>query len=462
MKYEIREIVDFVEKLQKLDPSLEIEFENIGDPIAKGWPVPKFLKSLINEETDREGDAVFGYTHSRGNPATRKWIVDYSKRFSPSSQLDFDNILITSGLGAGISAAYHMLAKGLRIIQPSPSYPTHASMESFAAEKESISYILKPENDWQPDLEDLENKLQENPDIVGILIINPNNPTGAVYSRETLEAMVDLAEKYDCMLISDEIYFRMIYGETEFAQITEIAHNRVPIIVMRGLSKDVPWPGARCGWLEFHNTHLDEDFKKYAESVKKRVLMEVCSVSLPQAILPKIYEHPEFEAWIEEYLEGLSYNINEITRILSENPYLTVNPAKGAFYMMPIFKDGVLTNNQSLEIENEKVREFVESKISEPGISADKRFVYYLLATTGICIVPASSFFSPYLGFRVTTLTRSKEQLANIYETLSKAVTNYVESDKNLAHESLQGRQGLALKELEHGTTASRDVSESI
>jgi alanine-synthesizing transaminase len=331
-------------------------------------------------------------------------------------------------LGAGISATYHMLAQSLRIIQPSPSYPTHASMESFAAEKESISYILRPENGWQPDLKDLENKLKENPDIVGILIINPNNPTGAMYSRETLEAMVDLAEKYECMLISDEIYFRMVYKGTEFVHITDIAHNRVPLIVMRGLSKDVPWPGARCGWLEFHNTHLDADFKSYVDSIKKRVLMEVCSVSLPQAILPKIYDHPEFEAWLAEYLTGLSNNIDEITNILKLNPNLRVNPADGAFYMMPTFKEGVLNEHQSLEIKNENLRKFVESKVSEPGISLDKRFVYYLLATTGICVVPASSFFSPYLGFRVTTLTRSKEQLQNTYETLSKAVSDYIDS----------------------------------
>lgn len=140
LRYEIREIVDFVQRLQELNPEIVIENENIGDPVAKGWPVPPFLKELIRGQISEEGDKVFGYTHSRGNIETRKWIVSYSKRFSPNSTLDYENILITSGLGAGISAVYHMLPKGMRIIQPSPSYPTHASMESFAAGADPITY----------------------------------------------------------------------------------------------------------------------------------------------------------------------------------------------------------------------------------------------------------------------------------------------------------------------------------
>ena len=126
--------------------------------------------------------------------------------------MDYEDILITSGLGAGISALYHMLPKGRRIIQPSPSYPTHASMESFAADASPITYKLDPYNDWQPDLADLEEKIKTNEEVVGILIINPNNPTGAVYSKETLEKIVALAEKYNLMIISDEIYFRLVYN----------------------------------------------------------------------------------------------------------------------------------------------------------------------------------------------------------------------------------------------------------
>ncbi len=428
LKYEIREIVDFVQKIQELDPTLQIENENIGDPIAKGWPVPPFLKDLIRDEIAKPGDKVFGYTHSRGHIETRKWIVEYSKRFSPNSELDYENVLITSGLGAGISAAYHVLSEGSRIIQPTPSYPTHASMESYAAGSAPILYNLDPEKDWMPDIAHLDSQLTANPDVVGILMIQPNNPTGAIYSAETIEEIVKLAEKHKVFIISDEIYFRMVYNGYKFPQITEIAKNRVPLIVMRGLSKDVPWPGARCGWLEFHNTHLDPDFKMYCDSVKKRVLMEVCSVTLPQVIMPKIYEHPEFEAWISEYLKKLEDNSNKISEILKAVKGLRVNKTNGAFYMMPIFEEGILKATQTLPIANEKVRAFVEAECAKPGIALDKRFCYYLVASTGICVVPATGFFSPYNGFRITTLTRDPAKRDEIYKKLVSAIETYLGS----------------------------------
>lgn len=425
MKYAIREIVDVAQKIQELNPEQKLVWENIGDPVPKGWPVPPFLKDLLVEEIRKEGDATFGYTHSRGNPDTRKWVVDYAKRYSPNSNLDYEYVLFTSGLGAGISALYHMLKPGARIIQPTPAYPTHSSMESFAAGADPIAYKLDPENGWQPDIDHLETQIKAHPEVAGILIINPNNPTGAVHSAETLEQIVQLAEKYGLMIISDEIYFRMVYKDTVCPQLTEIAHNRVPLIIMRGVSKDVPWPGSRCGWLEFHNVHLSEEYKNYCESVKKRVMMEVCSVTLPQSLVPKIYDHPDFPAWSQNYIDGLQGAADMIAEILEGVPQLTVNRTKGAFYMMPLFKPGVLNDKQTLPISNPEVQAYIEAEVSDPQMPLDKRFAYYLLASEGIVIVPASGFFSPYPGFRVTTLDRDPERRRDTYTRLARAIERY-------------------------------------
>lgn len=426
MKYGIREIVDVAQKLEELIPDFEIIYENIGDPIAKGWPAPPFLKEAIKKAADQ--DETYGYTHSRGLPSARKWVLDYAKRFSPSSKLDYEYVLFTSGLGAAISAMYHMLPHGLRIIQPTPSYPTHASMESFGAEQESIAYNLNPDNQWQPDLDHLEEQIKKNPKIIGILVINPNNPTGAVYSPETIEKIVAIAEKYNLFIVSDEVYFRMIYNDHTYTQITEIAHNRVPLIVFRGTSKDVPWPGGRCGWIEFHNIHLDENFQKYCETVKKRVLMEVCSTSLPQFVLSEIYDHPDYEDWIKNYNLLLEKNGNQIANILSQSPHLKVNRTNGAFYMMPLFKDNVLNNRQTLPIANEEAKKYIEKEVARPDFPLDQRFTYYLLANTGICAVPATGFFSPYFGFRITTLDRDEKRRENTYQNMVKAIDEYVNS----------------------------------
>lgn len=428
MRYGIREIVDVAQKIKELDPNATFTFENIGDPIAKSWPVPKFLKEILTAEINKESDEVFGYTHSRGNPETRKWVVEYAKRYSPNNTLDYEYVLFTSGLGAAIASIYHMLKKGSRIIQPTPSYPTHASMESFAAEAEPITYTLDPLNHWEPDLNDLEAKIQAHPEIAGILVINPNNPTGAVYSLETLEKIVNIAEKYKLFIISDEVYFRMVFnGHTQY-QITELCQNRVPLIVMRGLSKDIPWPGSRCGWLEFHNVDLDPEFKLYAESVKKRVLMEVCSVTLPQKVLAQIYDHPGFTAWNQQYNQELEQTGNMIADILSEIPELIVNKTNGAFYMMPLFRPGVLSKTQSLPIANPEVKAYIEAEVNKENFPLDKRFTYYLLAATGIVVVPASGFFSPYYGFRITTLDRDPVRRQETYKKVVAAIKEYIKS----------------------------------
>lgn len=428
MKYGIREIVDTAQKIKELDPAQNFCWENIGDPIAKSWPVPPFLKDIIIDEVKKPEDLAFGYTHSRGNPQTRKWVTEYAKRYSPSSELDYEYVLFTSGLGAAISALYHMLKKGARILQPTPAYPTHASMESFAAEAEPVLYHLDPKNEWQPDLNHMEEQIKTHPEVAGILVINPNNPTGAVYSKETLEKIVKLAEKYQLMIISDEVYFRMVFNGHTYTHITELAHNRVPLIVMKGLSKDIPWPGGRCGWIEFHNIHLDEEYKKYCESVKKRILMEVCSVTLPQVILPRIYEHPDFPAWNSNYNKELESTANMIADILSQIPQMQVNRTNGAFYMMPLFKDGILQANQKLEIKNAAVQKYIEQEVSKPDFPLDQRFTYYLLGATGIVVVPASGFFSPYYGFRLTTLDRDPVRRKDTYTRLSKAIQEYIAS----------------------------------
>jgi aspartate/methionine/tyrosine aminotransferase len=428
LRYSIREIVDIAQKVGELDSEFKFVGENIGDPIAKGWPVPQFLKNILIEEINREGDKVFGYSHSRGNPQTRKWIAEYARRFSPSSKLDYEYVLITSGLGAAIAAMYDMLPAGARVLQPTPSYPTHASLESFAATAEPITYNLDPEKEWQPDIAQIEDQIKKNPEITAVLVINPNNPTGAVFSKEILEKIVSLAEKYKLMVISDEVYFRMVYNGHTFAQITEIAQGRVPLIVMRGLSKDVPWPGGRCGWMEFHNVDLDPDYREYADSVKKKVMMEVCSTTLPQVVLPKIYEHPEYEAWLASNNKELEANGNSIADILNATEGLFVNRTNGAFYMMPRFKDGALNGEQKLQIKNEAARKYIEEHVSGPGFPLDKRFAYYLLAATGICVVPASGFYSPYSGFRITTLDRDPARRKETYARVSAAVKEYLAS----------------------------------
>jgi len=427
LQYGIREVVELAQKLGEADPRFQFIGENIGDPVAKGWNVPRFIKEILADLITKN-NGVYGYAHSRGILTSRQWVADCSKKLCPSSRLDPEHVFFTNGLGAAISLLYRTLKPGARIIQPHPGYPAHISNEKFSAGGNSIGYRSIPENGWSPDLDHLESQLKKHPEIAGILLINPNNPTGAVYDESVLQHIVGLAERYRLMLISDEVYFRLVFNKTDYVHLTELAAGRVPLVVMRGMSKDIPWPGGRCGWLEFHNIGLDRNFMSYFESLKKPLLLEVCAATLPQAAAPLIYESPLYAQWLKQYTQELEQISNDIADILGAVPGLKVRPIQGAFYLMALFEDGLLNRRQSLPIKNKRVKEIISRAASVKQFPLDKRFAYYLLASTGICVVPASDFSSPWPGFRVTTLDRDPVHRKNTYRKLAQAIGKYLAS----------------------------------
>lgn len=425
LKYGIREVVELAQKLGEADPNFKFIGENIGDPVAKGWNVPDFIKEILSDII-RNNNAVYGYAHSRGMPKLRQWVADTSRKLCPASRLDREQVLVTNGLGAAIGLIYRTLKPGARIIQPNPGYPTHISGENYAGGGNSIGYRLDPENGWAPDLDHLESQIKKHRNIAGILVINPNNPTGAVYDGKVLEQVVRLAERYHLMLISDEVYFRMVVSKIKYAHMTELAAGRAPLIVMRGVSKDIPWPGGRCGWLECHNVGLDKEFDLYFESLKKSLLMEVSAAALPQAAVPMMYDHPQYAAWLKQYMGELEQISTEIAAILGAVPGLKVSPIQGAFYMMARFEEGLLNRRQELPIANARVAGIIREATAARNFPPDKRFAYHLLGSTGICVVPASDFSSPYPGFRITTLDRDPARRKNTYTTLAQSIGRYV------------------------------------
>jgi len=208
LTYEIRGIVEIAEKIKSLGQ--EIYWENIGDPVAKGYQIPEWIKDIVKKAINN--NKTFAYNPTKGLLSTREFLAE--KRNSQKGvKISADDICFFNGLGDAISKIYTSLRKETRIIGPSPAYSTHSSAEAAHSGSPHITYNLLPEKNWLPDLKDLENKIKYNPAISGILIINPDNPTGMVYPRKVLEQIADLAEKYDLFLISDEVY-------------CNVAHNR--------------------------------------------------------------------------------------------------------------------------------------------------------------------------------------------------------------------------------------------
>ena len=421
LSYEIREIVKKAEQLKKL--GLEISWENIGDPIQKHHKLPTWIKDIVADLVQQ--DDVYSYCPSKGMLETREFLARQTNAMG-GAQITADDICFFNGLGDAIAKVYQYITNTSRVIGPSPAYSTHSSAEAAHANHEPLTYKLDPDNHWYPDLDDLHNKVKYNPNIVGILIINPDNPTGMVYPLETLKRIVEIAKEFKLFLVADEIYINITYNGARAYSLAEIVDG-VPGISMKGISKELPWPGARCGWMEYYNRDKDEDFNRFCQALDNAKMIEVCSTKLPQLAIPKVFGDPRFKAYREKTNRNIGKRSKIIADILHTVPELTFNETFGAFYNTIIFRKGVLKPHQKIDITNPAIKNLVESWTKEV-LPLDKRFVYYLLAAKGVCVVPISSFSSELEGFRVTLLEEDEETLIKTFESIRDGILAYIHS----------------------------------
>jgi aspartate/methionine/tyrosine aminotransferase len=195
---------------------------------------------------------------------------------------------------------------------------------------------------------------------------------------------------------------------------------------MKGISKEFPWPGARCGWIEFYNRNSDEDFDMLCKTLENAKMIEVCSTKLPQLAIPKIMKderYPEFRISLNNKIGKRS---DELTNLLGDIKEVYFNPTFGAFYNTIVFKEGVLNNHQTMEVSNEQNKLILDEWINQPSLEADSRFVYHLLAAKGVCVVPISSFCSELQGFRVTLLEEDEALFTETFKRIREGIIEYV------------------------------------
>ena len=422
LTYEIRAIVAIAEKLNKL--GMKTNMENIGDPVAKGEKIPMWMKKIVAELAMQ--DSSYAYSATKGVLETREFLAEMTNKRG-KTQISADDITFFNGLGDAIQKVYGLLRHEARVIGPSPTYSTHSSAEGSHAGQKPVSYRLDPDNMWYPDLDDLYLSVKYNPSISGILIINPDNPTGAVYPERILREIINIAKEFDLFIVVDEIYRNLIYNGQATRPISDLIDG-LPAIAMRGISKDFPWPGSRCGWIEVYNSKDNPIFQRYIQSIVNSKMVEVCSTTLPQKAIPLIMSHPEYPVYLAERRSWYERASNIAYDIFRKVPGLKVNRTNGAFYMSVVFENGRLGEHQTLPIRNPDVRALVEDLVAQPGVALDKRFVYYLLGSTGICVVPLSSFCTPMQGFRVTLLEHNEKEFTRVFNTIAEAITAYLNS----------------------------------
>lgn len=420
LSYEIRNIIRVADKLQELGVSVYLE--NIGDPVAKGEKIPAWMKAIVADLAMT--DDCYGYCPTQGLLETREFLVAMNNG-NGHCRITPEDIIFFNGLGDAITKTYGLLRRTARVITPSPTYTTHSSSEAAHAGLPPVCYPLDPHNNWYPDIDELRRRVKYNPAVAGILLINPDNPTGAVYPVDLIEEIVSIAREFDLFIIADEIYQNLVFNGQQTESIAAVI-GKVPAISMKGISKELPWPGSRCGWIEVYNSQKDAQFAGYIRSILNAKMVEVCSTTLPQKALPRILSHPEYTACLEkrrlryEKFSQIAYDR------LKDVPGVLVNRTNGAFYMTVVFEDGRLNNRQSLPISISAVKELAKELTADPKIQPDKRFVYYLLAATGICVVPLTSFSTKLQGFRLTLLEPDENRFRNMISMLAQGIEAYL------------------------------------
>ncbi|MEZ5573849.1 MAG: pyridoxal phosphate-dependent aminotransferase [Halioglobus sp.] len=264
--YDIRgPVLDYANRLE--DEGQKIIKLNIGNPGAFGFDAPdEIIRDVIHNIRDGQG-----YCHSKGLFAARKAIM---QRYQIEGVMDVDveDIILGNGVSELIVMAMQaLLNSGDEMLIPSPDYPLWTAAVSLSGGK-PVHYRCDEANEWQPNLEDIQSKITAN--TRGIVVINPNNPTGAVYSEETLQKIVEIARQHKLVIFADEIYDRILYDGAQHVPLARLATD-VLCVTFNGLSKTYRMSGFRSGWMMLSGAK--QRAKSYIEGLEMLASMRLCA-----------------------------------------------------------------------------------------------------------------------------------------------------------------------------------------
>ncbi|MBT0769930.1 pyridoxal phosphate-dependent aminotransferase [Kineosporia sp. J2-2] len=214
---------------------------NIGNPAPFGFEAPEdLLRDMIHQLPQ-----AHGYSDAKGILPARRAVVQYHQGKGVTG-LDVDDVWLGNGVSELISMSLQaLLNDGDELLVPSPDYPLWTATTTLAGGR-AVHYVCDESSGWLPDLADLEAKITDR--TVGMVIINPNNPTGAVYPQQVLEGMIEIARRHDLMLLSDEIYDQILYDDAQHVATASLAPDLF-CLTFNGLSKAYRVAGFRAGWM---------------------------------------------------------------------------------------------------------------------------------------------------------------------------------------------------------------------
>ncbi len=349
---------------------------NIGNPAPFGFEAPdEILQDVILNLPKAQG-----YCESKGLFSARKAIMQYCQQIS-IEDVEINDIFLGNGVSELIVMAMQaLLNNGDEMLIPAPDYPLWTAAVGLAGGK-PVHYLCDEDNGWQPSIEDIKSKIT--PNTRGILIINPNNPTGAVYSKELLEEIVELAREHDLIVFSDEIYDKILYDGAIHTPIASLA-NDVVFVTFNGLSKSYRVAGFRAGWLIISGAK--HRAKGYIQGIEMLSNMRLCSnVPAQHAVQTALGGYQSVNDMVIP--GGRFYEQREKAHaLLNEIPGVSCVKPMGALYLFPRLDPQVY------------------------NIPDDQQFVLELLRQKKILIVEGSAFNFPGTDhFRLVFLPRIDE-----------------------------------------------------
>ncbi len=341
IRYAIREVVGLANEVKA--SGKEMTFLNIGDPNIFDFAPPKHMIEAVNQAMI---DNYNGYSPSPGTAEARDSIHRQAER---NGIKDIQDIIVTHGASEAIELSLTaLLEKGDNVLLPQPGYPLYSSILA-KLDAEVNPYYLNEEDDWNLDVADIESRINDK--TRAIVVINPNNPTGAIYPKETLEQIIDLARKYDLLLFSDEIYDKLLFDDNTYTSMGSLCSD-VPIVTFNGLSKSYIVPGFRIGW-GIYSGPIDI-MKDYIEAVNKMARARLSASHPVQFAIKAALDGPQDH--IQVMLKKLKASRDMTVNMLNDLDEFNCTVPKGAFYAFP-----------TLNIPD-KDEDFVKDLIRETGV----------------------------------------------------------------------------------------------
>lgn len=365
---------------------------NTGNPAIFGFEAPY---QIVHDIIEAIPDA-HGYSDSRGIVSARRAVVSRYEQVPGFPAFGPEHVYLGNGVSELITMTMQsLLDEGDEVLIPSPDYPLWTAMTSLGGGT-PVHYRCDPDNDWQPDLDDIRAKVT--PRTKAIVVINPNNPTGSVYTRQTLEGIVGIAREHSLLLLADEIYDRILFDDAEHICLATLAPDLL-CLTFNGLSKTYRVAGYRSGWLVITGP------KKHAEG-----FLEGITLLASTRLCPNVPAQHAVQAALSgvqsiDSLIAPSGRLHEQRDIawagLEAIPGVSCYKAQGALYAFP-----------RLDTEVYEIRD-------------DAKFVYDLLVAEHVLVVQGTGFNWPTPDhFRIVTLPEPRV-LADAVERIGNFLASY-------------------------------------